>query len=930
MNRFISILIILSVFFVSCNEQLKVSLKVAGYNNEELVRVLEYFKDDPNPLKYSAAKFLVENMPYHMSFDGGYVEFYEQAYITMSKSPREFRDSVFKAETKGLRDNKFIKNSDIKRIKADYLIKAINDACDIWAKVNWNKDYDESLFFNYVLPYRLFEEPFSDWHTTIDKEFPFLKAPVVYSKKGLQIPASSEQIKNAEIRDLPSSLKGQAVQMEKNGACVTFTIDSPLAAQKLVNFRYNTVLRDVKALVELNGKEIDTLYLEPTNSIYAFRSSDFGMVMNFLKGKNKLTIRYVDKPFCLDYIELAAFEPYNESECEDYSTSYCQIQNVGTMSYVSLDTLNATMEKPVTLHKYSSKDRTLNLRFDYMGYPCWRIMPMDTINMCMEDRWVSLNPMAAVGKYSAFESNGGSEHQKWVIIPIGGGLCKIMNKFSGMFWESSIDEHTGKEIIVQNVYSGKATQKWKIIKKDKNPFAKTFFKIGNAQSQALRVTDVMSQFEHSPNRGGMPPRLSLLCKYKTGICQDEASYTMSLSRHLGIPTAIDFTPNWGNRPNGHTWSVFILPNGKGTPFYMGCAPGDTTQYAHNYLKPKIFRRCYAVNRDFLDDLSGEKNVPELFKYPKFTDVTDEYYETTDVKRDIPKKYRNHEVAYICVNDKQNWVPVHYGKIFWGTATFKSMGRNILYTIGVWENDKIVPIGNPFIVQNDGSIKEVSYTFKKAQTMILNRKYPFFGKFDKFNIRMAFGRFHGSNKADFSDRTTLYVHEGITEGCWYERKLKSSQQTYKYLRYYSPAGSFCNVNEIEFYDSKGKKLTGKIIGTQGIEKQTKETVFDGDILTGFNGNSPDGHWVGLELPQPSDVGMIRYMPRNDGNCVEVGDKYQLLMYVEGKWKTLAWIRAKYNKIVLKNMPSGGLYLLRDRTKGKEERIFTYENGKQVWW
>lgn len=925
-----SYFLFLMLIVSSCTDYLEVSMKVAEKNSCELKSVLEHFKNDSNPLKYEAAKFLIENMPYHKAYNGDNMQMLEQAYITMAKSPREFRDSVFKAETNALGTKKFRKISDVKRIKADFLIKTINDACDIWARVNWNKDYDESLFFNYVLPYRLFEEPFSDWHTTINEEFPYLDAMVVYSKKGIQIPAFSEQIMNAELRDLPSSLKGKAVQMEKEGACVTFTIDSPIATQKLVNFRYNTTARDTKAMVMLNGEIIDTLHLEPVNSIYAFRNSDFGKVMSFSKGENKLTVKFVDKTFCLDYIELAAFELYNEGKCEDYSNFYCQIQNVGTRHFVSLDTLKATMEKPVTLRKYSSNDRTLNLRLDYMGYPCWRIMPMDTINMCMEDRWVSLNPMAAVGKYSAFESNGGSEHQKWVIIPIGGGLCKIMNKFSGMFWESSIDEQTGKEIIVQNVYSGKATQKWKITKKGRNPFAHTFFKIGNAQSQALRVTDAMEQFEHSPNRGGMAPRLSLLCKYKTGICQDEASYTMSLSRHLGIPTAIDFTPNWGNRPNGHTWSVFILPNGKGTPFYMGCAPGDTTQYAHNYIKPKIFRRRYAVNRDFLDDLSGEKSVPELFKYPKFTDVTDEYYETTDVKRDIPEKYRNHDVAYICVNDKHNWVPVHYGKIFWGTATFKSMGRNILYTIGVWENNKIVPIGNPFIVQNDGSVREVSYSYKKRQTMTLNRKYPFFGRFDKFNIRMAFGRFHGSNKADFSDRTTLYVHEGITEGCWYERKLKPSTQTYKYLRYYSPAGSFGNVNEIEFYNSKGQKLIGKIIGTQGIEKQTKETVFDGDVLTGFNGNSPDGHWVGLELPQPSEVGMIRYMPRNDGNCVEIGDKYQLMMYIDGKWKTLAWIRAKDTKLVFKNMPSGGLYLLRDRTKGKDERIFTYENDKQVWW
>ena len=31
-----------------------------------------------------------------------------------------------------------------------------------------------------------------------------------------------------------------------------------------------------------------------------------------------------------------------------------------------------------------------------------------------------------------------------------------------------------------------------------------------------------------------------------------------------------------------------------------------------------------------------------------------------------------------------------------------------------------------------------------------------------------------------------------------------------------------------------------------------------------------------------------------------------------------------------MPRGALYWLRDLSKGKEERIFSYEDGKQVWW
>jgi len=156
------------------------------------------------------------------------------------------------------------------------------------------------------------------------------------------------------------------------------------------------------------------------------------------------------------------------------------------------------------------------------------------------------------------------------------------------------------------------------------------------------------------------------------------------------------------------------------------------------------------------------------------------------------------------------------------------------------------------------------------------------------------------------------------------------KAYQYLRYLSPENSFGNINELEFYDLANNKLKGVIIGTQGTQWQTKETVFDGNILTGFNGISPDGHWVGLKLDKPTKISKIRYIPRNDGNCIEVGDLYQLNVYDNGMWRILGKKKATETKLVFNNMPSGGLYLLNDLTKGHEERIFTFEKGKQVWW
>ena len=401
---------------------------------------------------------------------------------------------------------------------------------------------------------------------------------------------------------------------------------------------------------------------------------------------------------------------------------------------------------------------------------------------------------------------------------------------------------------------------------------------------------------------------------------------------MGIPVAIDFTPHWGNRTNNHTWNALVLPNGKATPFYMGYVPGDTTQFTHSpvYLKPKIYRYRFEVNQKIVDDMKGEKSVPELFQFPTFTDVTDEYLNTTDVVRDIPKEFRDSKIAYICVNDKEHWIPVHYGKVSRGKVTFTSMGRNILYSVCICQDQDMIPIGNPFILKPDGSIREIVCDNSKRQTMTLLRKYPFFAQFDSFRYRMDHGIFEGSNTKDFSQASRLYRYYGYTDACWYELTPENVGNKYRYLRYIGHTGSYCNVNEVEFYNSKGQKLTGKILGTQGMPGHTKETVFDGDILTGFNGISPDGHWVGLELAQPSDVAKIRFIPRNDGNCIEVGDMYQLLVYDRGKWLPLAVTKAKATELVLENMPSDGLYLLKDLTKGIEERIFTYEDGQQLWW
>ena len=919
------VLMVLVIPPMSCDNVLNQSLELAGDNRQELEKVLTYFEDDKDPLKYEAACFLIENMPYHGTFYGKDIEKYIRAYDMMGAEPKEKRSEKWnelrkKIDVSGL---KYVK--DITKMKADYLIRAINQTVDTWNASTWCKEYDKSVFFDYVLPYRVANEPLSDWREFIKHTYPYMNDNSVWSSRGQKIVAAESEFNNVEVKDETSAFHGQVVMLNKPQASVTFKINAPVASHKLIRFQYNTMARRATAAISLNGKKIGLLHLEPTINMHTFRSTRFGFQMDFKRGVNELKVAFEKDTIGLDYITVSSMEIIDTKSAEDFSENYCQIQNMETGQYVSMDTLATSMLKPVVLKKYAAKDNTLLLRLDYLGFSNWRISPKDSANMCLEDRWVKLDTMAPVGKYNYI----GAAHQKWVFIPVEGGLYKIMNKDTGMFWEASKNNETGEDIVVQNIYMGKASQKWRITKKGCNPIASHFFRLGSAASKAVKVTDMCSQFEFIGQTGGIPPTLEQLCRQRTGKCRDESAFEVALARSMGIPTAIDFTPHWGNRTNSHSWCVLILPDGKGTPFYMGCVPGDTAHYYHPYLKPKIFRHRFRLNREMMKDFVGEESVYSFFRQPDFIDVTDEYYETTHVERDISEKYRDHKVAYICVSDKEAWVPVHYGKIVDGKAIFKSMGRRILYMAAVMDKGVLKTVGNPFFITAEGKVIDIKSDERKLQTITLLRKYPFFGREDFFNFRMSYGRFQGCNDFSFKKPVTFFTHEGITEGCWYERKV-TDKHSYKYVRYLSPNGSYCNINELEFYDDEGHKLTGRIIGTEGVESQRKETVFDGNVLTGFHGNSPDGHWVGLAFSRPITISKVKYMPRNDGNTIEIGDVYELKIFQDGYWNVLAKKMAKENEITFDHVPSGGLYILSDITKGVEERPFTYINGKQVWW
>ena len=73
---------------------------------------------------------------------------------------------------------------------------------------------------------------------------------------------------------------------------------------------------------------------------------------------------------------------------------------------------------------------------------------------------------------------------------------------------------------------------------------------------------------------------------------------------------------------------------------------------------------------------------------------------------------------------------------------------------------------------------------------------------------------------------------------------------------------------------------------------------------------------------------RYAPDNK-HFIEQGKNYELF-YWDNEWVSLGQTIADSYILEYPNVPSNALYWLHCVDETKDERIFTYENGKQVFW
>lgn len=138
--------------------------------NPQLKEVLDKYEGDS--LKYKAALFLIENLPFHSTYDDksmdAHLKLYE-LHATGKYWPEQVLDSITK--TYGSLDRSRLRNSSDVFIDPAYLIENIEWAFKVWRQQPWGKNVSFENFCEYILPYRVGNERLSSWREKIYQHY---------------------------------------------------------------------------------------------------------------------------------------------------------------------------------------------------------------------------------------------------------------------------------------------------------------------------------------------------------------------------------------------------------------------------------------------------------------------------------------------------------------------------------------------------------------------------------------------------------------------------------------------------------------------------------------------------------------------------------------------------------------------------------------
>lgn len=443
------------------------------------------------------------------------------------------------------------------------------------------------------------------------------------------------------------------------------------------------------------------------------------------------------------------------------------------------------------------------------------------------------------------------------------------------------------------------------------------------------------------------PDVLTIDKLQQANCSQRCILQTAILRSLAIPATLDMVPRWANYSTlGHTWVSLVLNNDETYTLYEKDKEAkrfnkiDASEFPVTYRPAPTDRYPFRidsikkVSKVYRTTFKTQSYPIEMQKVPSLNDshiydVSAEYGYTDSISLNI--KEANNELLCLCTfSTGRNWQPIAISRAQDSLITFNNIGTDIVYVIARPHGDHIHAVSYPFLLQDSGNIRYFIPDTIQKETITLYRKYPVFSNWSNQWGNMIGGRFEGANSPDFSDAVLLDSIRTIPFG-GITFSIKNNNY-FRYLRYKTPSTSRTSLAELSFYTQTPIGIR-KIIGTPIAYKVLPEAIkyaFDGNRETIASTKSTK-YWIGIDLGEniEQSVCSIKFIPKSDTNGVEPGHLYELF-YFQKNWKSLGKQVCTDDFLIYENVPKNAILLLKDWTKGKEERIFYYDTEQQIWY
>ncbi len=419
-----------------------------------------------------------------------------------------------------------------------------------------------------------------------------------------------------------------------------------------------------------------------------------------------------------------------------------------------------------------------------------------------------------------------------------------------------------------------------------------------------------------------------LFHHPIGYCRESCDITLYAMRACGIPTTTDFFRYSPDYQHYHSWNMLRDTTGRFLVFdFEELPPTRDISATDGRKKGKVYRYCFGTQEQSFPAFDEEdERIPSFFRNFRIKDVTADYFGENEVTvpTQIDDKY-----IYLSVFSPRGWVAVDVAESKAGKATFRNLEPNIIYQTLACNGKLQAPAGYPFIYK-DGKAEMLEPDIVNGEKATLKRKMSIKPRISEWLYRAIVGtRIEAANDLSFAQADLLYEFKDTLTTNYYELASLHSKQKYRYIRYTPSVGVGVELAELGICADtlcRSRIPLQPVTPLQPFDRMGNIT--DGNILTFFQ-STEVSHPLIFRMGRQSAVGKIIFSPRNDDNYIWPGDSYELFYHAGAEdWQSLG-VQVAASRELTYYVPKNALLWLRNRTRGREEQVFVYRNGKQMF-